>query len=316
MEHIPVLLEEVITLLNPKPGGRYIDGTVGAGGHTRAILDAAAPDGHVLALDRDPEALDYARRQLVAYGRRVTFVNSSFARLAEVALEHGYTDVDGILLDLGLSSRQLSDPERGFSFLQEGPLDMRFDPRSGESAADLVNNLGAEELADIFRRYGEEQRSRHIARLIVAHRPIETTTALASLIESDSAPTIRRSRGGRHPATKVFQALRIAVNAELEEIEHALAAAVTLLRPGGRLAVISFHSLEDRLVKQFFRQQAQDCVCPPDQPICTCEARASLRLVTRKAVQPRESEVAVNPRSRSARLRVVERIDNRERSER
>jgi 16S rRNA (cytosine1402-N4)-methyltransferase len=218
--------------------------------------------------------------------------------------------VDGILLDLGLSSRQLDEAERGFSFLREGPLDMRFDPRGGETAADLINNLSAEELAGIFRRYGEEAHSNRIARSIVAHRvahrPLRTTGELARLIESEIG---RRGRPGRHPATKVFQALRIAVNDELGEIERGLEAAVALLRPGGRLAVISFHSLEDRLVKQFFRQKSKECTCPPEQPICTCGARASLKPVVRKAVKATAEEIAANPRSRSARLRVAAKMN-------
>jgi 16S rRNA (cytosine1402-N4)-methyltransferase len=215
--------------------------------------------------------------------------------------------VDGVLLDLGLSSRQLADAERGFSFLQEGPLDMRFDPRQGESAADLINNRSAEELADLFWRYGEENASRRIARLIVSHRPLTTTTELASLIENEMGRPRGRA-GAIHPATRVFQALRIAVNDELGEIERGLAAAVELLRPGGRLAVISFHSLEDRLVKQFFRALSRDCICPPDQPVCTCQAQATMKPVTRKAVKAGDEEIARNPRSRSARLRVAARF--------
>jgi 16S rRNA (cytosine1402-N4)-methyltransferase len=300
-----VLLREVVAALDPQPGGRFIDGTVGAGGHAAALLAGGTPDGRLLGFDRDPAALAFAARRLAPFGRRFTPVQGSYGDMAVVAPAHGFAAVDGILLDLGLSSRQLEDAERGFSFLKEGPLDMRFDPRQGATAADLVNNLSVEELTDLFRRYGEEAQSRRIARLVVTHRPLGTTTELAGLIEREIG---RRGRPGRHPATKVFQALRIAVNEELVEVERGLQAAIGLLRPGGRLAVISFHSLEDRLVKQFFRAAARDCVCPPAQAVCTCGARATVQLVTRKAIQATAEEIAANPRSRSARLRVAARL--------
>lgn len=300
--HQPVLLRETLAYLDPQPGGLFIDGTLGAGGHAAAILEHTAPSGRLLGFDRDPAALEFATRRLAPFGERFTPVGRSYADMDLIAVEHDIAAVDGILLDLGLSSRQLEDAQRGFSFLKEGPLDMRFDPRQGETAADLINSLNAEELADIFWRYGEETHSRRIARLIVAHRPIRTTTELAGLIENEIG---RRGRPGRHPATRVFQALRIAVNGELDEVERGLRAAAGLLRPGGRLAVISFHSLEDRLVKNFFRDAARACVCPPEQPVCTCGARPELKLVTRKAIQATADEIAANPRSRSARLRVA-----------
>ena len=300
--HKPVLLREVMAYLDPQPGGLFIDGTLGAGGHAAAILAATAPTGRLLGFDRDPSALAFAAQRLAPFGERFIPVGRSYADMGRVARERGFHPVDGILLDLGLSSRQLEDGNRGFSFLKDGPLDMRFDPRTGETAADLINNLSAEELADIFRRYGEESRSWRIAQLIVNNRPLHTTTDLAQLIEGEMG---RRGRPGRHPATKVFQALRIAVNSELDEVERGIRAAVELLRPEGRLAVISFHSLEDRLVKHFFRDAARDCVCPPEQPVCTCGARAALRLVTRKAIQAAAEEISANPRSRSARLRVA-----------
>ena len=304
--HQPVLLQEVLAYLVPQPGGLFIDGTVGAGGHTAALLDATAPDGRLLGFDRDPAALEFATRRLAPYGGRFTPVAGSYAGMGDIAPDHDFSTVDGILLDLGLSSRQLEDAKRGFSFLKEGPLDMRFNSHQGETAADIVNNSSAEELADIFRRYGEETQSRRIARLIVVNRPLRTTTELAGLIERE----LGRSRTGRHPATKVFQALRIAVNGELEEVERGLHAAVGLLKPGGRLAVISFHSLEDRLVKNFFRDLARDCVCPPEQPVCTCGATAVLKLVTRKAVKATDEEIAANLRSRSARLRVAVKLED------
>ncbi len=305
--HVPVLYEEVMALLRPQPGGRFIDGTLGAAGHAAGLLAAVAPDGRLLGIDRDPSAVAYAAARLAPFGERAVLVAGSLGDVGDIAPAHGFVDVDGVLLDLGLSSRQLEDGARGFSFLQEGPLDMRFDPRQGDTAADLLNNLTAEELADLFWRYGEEQQSRRIARLVVTHRPLRTTTELAQLIERYAR---RSGRPGRHPATKVFQALRIAVNGELAEIERGLSAAIELLRPGGRLAVISFHSLEDRLVKRFLREASRDCVCPPEQPVCTCGAQPALRLVARKAIQATEAETAANPRSRSARLRVAERIKN------
>lgn len=305
--HQPVLLREVLATLVPRPDGHYIDGTVGAGGHAAAILAASGPNGRLLGIDRDPAALAFAGNRLSVFAERFTPLLGSFADMDTLGPEHGFTAVDGILLDLGLSSRQLDDAQRGFSFLKEGPLDMRFDPRQGETAADLINNLSAEELTDIFRRYGEEPHSRRIARLIIAARPLYTTTELAGLIERGIS---RQGRPGRHPATRVFQALRIAVNGELVEVERGLRAAVGLLRPGGRLAVISFHSLEDRLVKNFFRDAARDCVCPPEQPVCTCGSRPQLKPVARKAIQASVDEIASNPRSRSARLRVAAKTDN------
>jgi 16S rRNA (cytosine1402-N4)-methyltransferase len=302
--HVPVLFQETIEMLQPRPGGRYIDGTLGAGGHAAAILRASAPDGRLLALDRDPDAIAFAKRRLGELGGRAIFVNATFAAMAELAPAHGFAPVDGILLDLGLSSRQLADAERGFSFLKEGPLDMRFDPAQSVTAADLVNELPEAELADIFWRYGEERRSRHLARIIIANRPVTTTTQLAQLVADQGG----RRTGRIHPATRIFQALRIAVNEELAALERVLPAAVDLLVTGGRLAVISFHSLEDRTVKLFMREMSRDCICPPAQPICTCATTPRLRPLRRKAVKPAEAEIARNPRSRSARLRAAEKL--------
>lgn len=309
-EHVPVLLDEVLRFLKPRPGGKYVDGTVGAGGHSAGILEASAPDGRVLAFDRDAEALAFARERLSAYEQRVTFVHDSYARMQDVASRYDFEKVDGILLDLGLSSRQLDDPKRGFSFMSEGPLDMRFDRSGGETAADLVNNLDSDALADIFWRYGEERLSRKYARAIIEERPISTTAELAGLVERVAPHYVRRRR--IHPATQVFQALRIAVNQELAALETGLPAAIELLKPGGRVAVISFHSLEDRFVKQLFRELSKDCVCPPRQPICTCDAQAVVRVITKKVERPREEEVEKNPRSRSARLRVAEKLNTNE----
>jgi 16S rRNA (cytosine1402-N4)-methyltransferase len=302
-EHIPVLYQEIIHYLAPKAGGRYIDGTIGAGGHSAGLLEASSPDGMVLGFDRDAEALAFAGRRLQAYGPRLTLVHASYAEMGRRAPEAGFDQVDGILLDLGLSSRQLEDPERGFAFQLDGPLDMRFDVEQGRPASDLINNLTETGIADLLRRYGEVRASRKIAAAIVRRRPIRTTRQLADAVE-----TVAGRRGRIHPATQVFQALRIAVNQELETLTGGLEAAVALLRPGGRLAVISFHSLEDRLVKQFVRSESRDCVCPPELPVCTCEASARLRSIHRKVIRPTEAEVADNPRSRSARLRVAERV--------
>lgn len=293
-------------MLDPRPGGRFIDGTVGAGGHAAALLASTEPDGLLLGIDRDPAALAFATRRLSRFGERFIPLLGSYADMDKAAPPLGFTAVDGILLDLGLSSRQLDDAQRGFSFLKEGPLDMRFDPRQGETAADLINNLSAEELAEIFRRYGEEPHSRRIARIVVAARPLHTTTGLAEVIERGIG---RQGKPGRHPATRVFQALRIAVNDELAEVERGLRAALSLLKPGGRLAIISFHSLEDRLVKNFIRDAARDCICPPEQPVCTCGRQPELKPVTRKAVKASADEIAANPRSRSARLRVAARMN-------
>lgn len=297
--HIPVLLQAVLSFLQVRPGGVYIDGTVGGGGHAAAILDASAPDGRLLGIDRDPTALEVARKRLAPYGARVTLRHGSFAELAHFA---EFAPADGVLLDLGLSSLQLADPTRGFSFSQDGPLDMRFDPTGGgPTAADLVNTLSLKELTDILYRYGEERQARRIAAAIVAARPIHRTSELAALIER----TVGR-RGHIHPATRTFQALRIAVNRELEALEAALPQALDLLRPGGRLVVISFHSLEDRIVKQFLHRESRDCICPPEVPVCVCGHRARVRVLTPKPVRPDNAEVTANPRARSARLRAAE----------
>lgn len=301
--HIPVLFSEVLDLLRPQPGGQYIDGTLGAGGHTTGILEASAPDGRVLVFDRDLEAIQFTRRRLKAYGERVVYINNSYAVMNKLAGENGFNAVKGVLLDLGLSSRQLADSSRGFSFLREGPLDMRFDSSSKATAADLINNLTKDELVEIFKRYGEVRHSERIAAMILANRPLHTTAELADLIAAEMG-----QKGRIHPATQVFQALRIAVNDELAELERGIEAALDVLEPGGRLAIISFHSLEDRIVKHTFRDLSKDCICPPAQPVCNCNVRARVRLVTRRAVKASNDEVLSNPRSRSARLRAVEKL--------
>lgn len=303
-EHRPVLYTEVLAGLRPWPGGRYIDATLGAGGHATGILSASAPDGRLLGLDADPEAISFGRQRLQPFGDRVVLRTTSFRHLQAVALPLGFDQVDGILMDLGLSSRQLDDARRGFSFSHEGLLDMRMNQSQGQSAADLVNRLSEADLADLLWRYGEERYARRIARAIVAARPVTTTGQLANLVER----TVGR-REKIHPATRTFQALRITVNDELEALRQALPQARDLLRPEGRLAVIAYHSLEDRLVKQFYQQETRDCLCPPEVPVCVCQHRATLAVLTPKPVRPTTEEIARNPRSRSARLRIAQRLE-------
>lgn len=307
---MPVLRDEAIAALRPRPGGRYIDGTFGGGGHTRALLAAIAPDGVVLALDADPAAIARAEamRADLAIGTRLMPVQGNFADMYQVALAQGIAPVDGVLLDLGLSSFQLDAPDRGFAFRLDGPLDMRFDPTRGVPASELVNTLPEVELADLIWRFGEEPGSRRIARAVVRERssaPVQTTAQLAGIVE--------RALGGRrgrdtHPATRTFQALRMATNDELRVLEAALLGAVDVLAAGGRLAVIAFHSLEDRLVKRFIDRESAACVCPPEAPICVCNHQPRLRKVTRRAIKPTAGEAAANPRARSAILRVAERL--------
>jgi len=302
--HVPVLYSEVLANLALGPGDHVIDGTVGGGGHAAGLLQATAPDGRLLGLDRDPEAVARVKERLARESERIHIVQSSFRRIKAVAQNVDFPPAGGILLDLGVSSQQLASPVRGFSFVKDGPLDMRFDPLHDRTAADLVNYLPVEELAEILYRFGEEKQSRRIARAIVAARPLDSTGRLAQVI----AEAVSGGRGRIHPATKSFQALRIAVNDELGALEEALPQAVELLRPGGRLAVLSFHSLEDRLVKRYFRDETRDCICPPEQPICTCQHRPLLRVVTRRPIRPTASEMEQNPRARSARLRVAEKL--------
>jgi 16S rRNA (cytosine1402-N4)-methyltransferase len=301
--HLPVLYKTIITALQPKSPGRYIDGTMGAGGHAAGILADCAPAGELLGLDLDPQALAIARETLAPFGGRAHIVQASYVTMKDEAAKLGWEAVNGILLDFGVSSMQLDTPERGFSFLSDGPLDMRFSPNAGLSAADLVNSFSEEDLADIIFRYGEERLSRRIARSIVGNRPIHTTKELADLI--------LKSIGKReriHPATRTFQALRIAINGELDSIKSVLPIAVSLMKPGGRLAVISFHSLEDRIVKEYFRHESRDCICPPRQPICTCGHKAIIKEINRKPIEADEEEIKENSRARSAKLSVAQKI--------
>jgi 16S rRNA (cytosine1402-N4)-methyltransferase len=308
--HIPVLYGQVLDGLGIQPNGRYIDATVGAAGHAWGILRMSTPGGRLLGLDADPQAIAYARQALQEFGDRVLLQVANFGELRAVAESLGFRPVDAVLMDLGLSSRQLADAERGFAFSQSGPLDMRFDRTKGQSADALVNHASETELAELLWRYGEERQARRIARAVVAARPLTTTKQLAELVSR----TTRHGQKGKerrsriHPATRTFQALRIAVNDELGALAQALPQALDLLRPGGRLAVISFHSLEDRIVKRFFQQEAQDCICPPEIPVCVCEHQAQLALITRKPIQPTAEEKARNPRSRSAKLRIAARL--------
>jgi len=305
MTHLPVLYNEIIHAMQPHREGLYIDGTLGAGGHAWGILQASSPDGRLLGLDVDPQALSLAREKLAEFSERAVLVRASYSSLLKQMASLEWRRVDGILLDLGLSSMQLDTQARGFSFQTEAPLDMRFDPDGKTRATDLVNYMDEIELADLLFRYGEERRSRQVARAIVKARPIQTTTQLAQVV----ARVTRGGKSGIHPATRTFQALRIAVNSELEALEQVLPQTLEALTPGGRLAVISFHSLEDRMVKQFMRRESRDCICPPRHPVCPCGHKATLRELTNKPVRPQDDEIKINPRSRSARLRVAERLE-------
>jgi 16S rRNA (cytosine1402-N4)-methyltransferase len=308
--HLPVMPVEVLGTLAPAPGSLQIDATVGGGGHTERILEAASPDGRVLGIDADEAAIERVARRLARFGDRLVLRQANFRELATVAPTAGFDAVDGALFDLGLSSYQLADRARGFGFRTGGPLDMRFDTTRGVPASELLATLDADELAALFRRYGEEPSAWKIAKAIVAARdtaPIETAEDLAQLVER-VAPGNPRHRRRIHPATRVFQALRIAVNEELDALGEGLAAAVDLLRPGGRLVVLSYHSLEDRIVKRFLAAERRGCTCPPDAPVCVCGKAPRLRLVTRPSMTPTAEEVETNPRARSARLRAAERL--------
>jgi 16S rRNA (cytosine1402-N4)-methyltransferase len=308
--HLPVMVQEVLESLAPAPGSFQIDATVGGGGHSRPILEAATPGGRLLGIDADDAAIARTRSRLADFGERVTLRQANFEELADVADETGFAPADGILFDLGLSSYQLADDARAFSFRATGPLDMRFDTGRGVPAATLINELDEHALTDLFKRLGEEPQARRIARAIVARRgrePITTGQQLADVVAA-AAPAPPRGRRRVHPATRVFQALRIAVNRELETLPIALAAAVEILRTNGRLAVISYHSLEDRIVKRFIAAERRGCVCPPESPVCVCGRQPRLALVGAQPRRPSDDEVRRNPRSRSALLRAARRL--------
>jgi 16S rRNA (cytosine1402-N4)-methyltransferase len=302
--HKPVLLKETIEALAIQPGGRYIDCTLGGGGHAAAILEQSAPGGQLLGIDADPEAIRIATARLSKYQNSVLLVNDNFGNLGDICKRYSFLPVHGILLDLGLSSNQLDDDPRGFSFQRDAELDMRFNPAQETTAAEIINTASETELALIIREYGEERFSQRIARRIVRERPINTTLQLAHAVED----VLGGRHGKIHPATRTFQALRIAVNRELEMLEIALNKATEVMGIGGRLVIISYHSLEDRIVKHFMQKEAKDCICPPNIPVCHCGHSASLRIVNKKVIVPSEEELIDNPRSRSAKMRVAEKI--------
>lgn len=307
--HLPVMVEEVMSALSPLPGSFHIDATVGSGGHAVRILEAATPDGRLLGIDADMAAVERSRRRLARFGERATIVHGNFEDIASLARDAGFGQVDGILLDLGLSSDQLADGARSFSFRARGPLDMRFDVGRGVPASEVLATYGLDRLVRLFRELGEEPEAARVARAIVAGRgraPIRSGQELAALIETVLGAAGRRRR--RHPATRVFQALRIHVNRELEVLPVALESSLHLLRPNGRLCVISYHSLEDRIVKRFVARERRGCVCPPELPVCVCGRDPRLAPVGRQPQVPTSAEVSTNPRSRSARLRAARRL--------
>lgn len=316
--HVPVLLDEVVEYLQPKTNKHFIDGTIGGGGHAKRVLEATTPDGRLLAIDRDSVALEESQKTLKAFGDRVTYIQDTFAHIKNIYNEQfSRNPIHGILLDLGLSSIELEDKDRGFSFQLDSPLDMRFDIRQSLTAAEIINEWPEESLAKIFREYGNEVLAPEIIRALLALRrskqKIKTTKQLVSVILSVYRKKLHSKKeipwiGGKHPATKVFQALRIAVNDELQQIRVFLPDALSLLQSGGRLAIISFHSLEDKIVKDFFKEAATDCICPPELPLCVCDHTATVKKITKKPTVPTRDEIIKNPRARSAKLRVVEKL--------
>jgi 16S rRNA (cytosine1402-N4)-methyltransferase len=302
--HHPVLYNEVMTAINPTDGGRYVDATVGAGGHAAGLLELSSPTGLLLGFDLDSQAIEIASQRLLEFGPRVNLRRGSYTNIKDELDVVGWNKVDGILFDLGASSIQFDSPDRGFSFLSEAPLDMRFSNQSNKTAGDIINNVSEKELVRILFQYGEERYARRIANAIIEARPIYDTKNLAEVV----ANSVKFSRSRIHPATRTFQALRIATNDELENIELGVPQAIGLLVKGGRLAVIAFHSLEDRIVKNAFKRESEDCICPPKQPICTCTHHAQVKLITKKPITPGREEISANHRSRSAKLRVIEKL--------
>jgi len=302
--HQPVLLQEAIEALQIQPGKRYVDCTLGHGGHAQAILRNSQPGGKLLGIDTDPEAIRVSKSRLMNYADSLIMVNDNFVNLETICRENDFLPAQGILFDLGISSAQIEEPGRGFSFQQDGPVDMRFSPDQELTASDIINILSEDKLAELIRSYGEENYSKQIAKHIVRHRPITTTLALASIIEH----AVGGRKGKIHPATRTFMALRIATNRELESLTTALEQAIACLDRNGRLVVISYHSLEDRLVKQIMKQESIGCICPPRIPECTCGRIPTLNLISKKVITPSPEEIESNSRSRSAKLRVAERI--------
>lgn len=300
--HKPVLLKEAVEALAVQPGGRYIDCTLGGGGHAKSILEHSSPGGQLLGLDADPEAVRTAAANLTQFANSALLVNDNFVNIDDICRRYNFYPVHGILFDLGLSSLQLENDPRGFSFQHEAALDMRFNPHQQITAADIINSYNETDLANLLRSYGEESYSNRIARWIVRSRPIKTTTQLATIVEE----SVGGRKGRIHPATKTFQALRIAVNQELEHLEETLQKTLDLLGYGGRLVVISYHSLEDRIVKHFIQRESKDCICPPNVPVCQCKHTASLKIINKKIITPSQNELKENPRSRSARMRIAE----------
>lgn len=308
-QHIPVLGPEAVDALQVRPGGIYVDCTLGGGGHSLLIAQRLSKDGWLIGIDQDQEALERARERLSSTGVKLTLIHRNFRHLASILSSLKVEKVDGFLYDLGVSSPQLDEAERGFSYQKDAPLDMRMDRSQPLSAYEVVNTYSEEELADIIRRYGEERYYKRIARRIVERRkegPIQTTKELAELVRQSIPAKARET--GPHPAKRTFQAIRIAVNDELSALSQSLAQAVPLLKPGGRLVVITFHSLEDRICKQFFKEESAPCVCPPGLPRCVCGKQPTLKIITKKPILPSQKEIEYNPRSRSAKMRVAEKI--------
>ncbi|MBM4447401.1 MAG: 16S rRNA (cytosine(1402)-N(4))-methyltransferase RsmH [Chloroflexi bacterium] len=302
--HKPVLLCEAVEALQAQPGKRYIDCTLGSGGHAKTILKEIMPDGQLLGIDADPKAIEIAKTRLANYIESTIIINDNFANLETICTESNFLPVHGILFDLGLSSTQLETSERGFSFQDDGPLDMRFSPAQELTAADIVNILPEDKLSQILKTYGEERHNKQIARHIIKSRPVNNTLQLANIVEK----AIGIRRGKIHPATRTFMALRIAVNRELDNLATALKQTIVCLKHQGRLVVISYHSLEDRIVKQFMLRESKGCLCPPSTPVCKCGHMPSLRIISKKVITPSLTEIKSNPRSRSAKLRVAERL--------
>lgn len=308
-DHVPVLLKEIIDILNPQPGEIFVDCTLGGGGHSKAIVSRILPNGKLIGIDQDLNALEAARENLKEFQNNIVLVHSNYEKLNDILIEYSPQGIDGIFFDIGVSSHQLDEKERGFSYMQDAPLDMRMNQTADFSAWDLINNYSQEEIAQIIKDYGEENWAKRIAQFIVEARgkhPIDTTGQLVDIIKAAIPAGARKD--GPHPAKRTFQAIRIAVNRELEVLENSLDTALNWLKKGGRIGVISFHSLEDRIVKDKFKYWAQDCICPPELPICQCSKRSMVKILTRKPVTAGKSELKDNPRSRSAKFRAAEKI--------